>query len=593
MSVPTQIRRQQIVEQLRSAGFASVAALAELFDVSEVTIRSDLSALERDKTVVRTHGGAMLEPSRSEPAAFRERTQINADQKRRIAQYTAELIDDHESLLLDASTTAFFLAEQLDNHQGLTIFTNGIDVAMRLARCPAHRVFLTGGLLRRETGSLGSGFGIRLLDGLRVRKAVLSCTGLTPTFDLTDDDLFEVEMKRAMVHAADRVLVVLDSSKFEHHGLATFASISHVSRLITDDGLSSTARERLSHAQVAFTICGPQAVNVYEAGTPNYRPRIAYANQDDRAPFAALVRHGLVQAAQQHNVDLLLLDNASDGATALANIDYIVHEQLDLLIEFNNDAAIGNVIMDRLRQAKIPVIALDIPLPGATFFGVDNYRAGRMAGRLLGQYVRQQWASQLDRLIMLELPISGPTPAARMQGQLDGLREVVDISDAALLRLDSKNNERDAYHAVSQIWADLQPAERIGICGINDETVLGALALFAERNDLARVAAVAFGAGPDALRELQHPGSRLVGAVASFPEHYGEALIALAQQIIKGQQVPPAVYTTHRYVLPDTTPISATDLGEAPLAATDYAAQLLSRRLPDTPRSLASSERVS
>src|SRR5260370_38275161 len=109
---------------------------------------------------------------------------------------------------------------------------------------------------------------------------------------------------------------------------------------------------------------------------------MGFATKDDSASYQALVQQGLVQAPTAANIELLLADNREDGPTALANAEYFVQEQLDLVVEFNTSVDYGNVIMDRLRSAKIPVIAIDIPMPVATFVGVDNYKARLMRGAL-------------------------------------------------------------------------------------------------------------------------------------------------------------------------------------------------------------------
>jgi len=95
------------------------------------------------------------------------------------------------------------------------------------------------------------------------------------------------------------------------------------------------------------------------------------------------------------------------------------------VIEYQIDEKAGNRIMDRFRQAGIPVIAVDIPMNGATFFGVDNYRAGHLAGVAQGEWIAAHWHGQVDRVIALVEPRAGTLPAARIQGQLDGLQSVV------------------------------------------------------------------------------------------------------------------------------------------------------------------------
>ncbi len=127
-------------------------------------------------------------------------------------------------------------------------------------------------------------------------------------------------------------------------------------------------------------------------------------------------------AAEAGNIELVFADNKLDGATALANAENFIAQGVDGVVEFQTDEAFGNVIMAKFRDQNIPVIAIDIPMPGATFFGADNYLAGQLAGAAAADWVNANWDGQVDAILMLELPQSGPVPAARMQGMLDSLQ---------------------------------------------------------------------------------------------------------------------------------------------------------------------------
>jgi ribose transport system substrate-binding protein len=280
---------------------------------------------------------------------------------------------------------------------------------------------------------------------------------------------------------------------------------------------------------------------------------------------------------------LLLTDNCEDGVTAVANVEYFIQEGVDLVAEFNLDARYSNVLMERLRAAGIPVIAIDIPMPGATFVGVDNYRAGLMAGNLLGQYVLQKWDGKVDKVLSLDLPLSGAVPAARMQGQLDALRELVSVVDDDIIHLDSKNSYDESRQVVTEVLPALKASERIAVLCINDEVALGAQTAFDEAGSSRRMITVSQGADLMGLKELQRAGSRVVGAVAFFPERYGEIIAETALQILGGKPVPPAICTHHVLVLPDET-IKTLDLSSLPyewITSADYvAAQVAVQRDP-------------
>lgn len=550
-----------------------MVSLGETLGVSEVTIRSDLSALEQDHKISRIHGGAVL-ANLPRSQNFQERAHINEDKKRWIARHAAELVEDFDSILLDASTTAYHMAEYLAPRQGLTVFTNGVEVAYRLAQNPTNKVVLTGGLLRLHTDSVGGQFGESLLSSVKVRKAFLSGTGWSSALDLMDDDLFEVQIKQAMVARAESVIALVDSTKFGKQGLASFANIKQIDRVITDDNIAESHLATLRQAGAQVMVCSSYSTRIFTLEDVPKSIRIGFANLNNEVAFAATVRQSMVRAAAENNIDLLLTDNREEGVTALANVEYFIQEGVDLVVEFNLDARYGNVLMERLRAAEIPVIAIDIPLPGATFVGVDNYKAGLMAGRLLGHYVVQQWDGKVDKVLSLDLPLSGAVPAARMQGQLDALREMVSIADDDIIHLDSKNSYEQSRQVVAELLPALKAARRIVVVSINDESALGAQTAFEEANSIQRMITVSLGADSVGRKELQRPGSRVIGAVAFFPEQYGDTVISAALQILGGKPTPPAIATRHVLVLPDET-ISTLDLTDLPfewIASADYVA---------------------
>ncbi len=546
----TDSRRRKILEILYAQGFCNVTALAKQLQVSEVTIRTDLGVLEEQNKISRIHGGAVPVAENVRSRNFEERIHINQNKKRWIARCAAEQVDNHDTIILDASTTAYFIADYLKNHQGLTVFTNGIEIAFKLAENPSNRVLLTGGVLRVETASLVGRFDDSILNGVRASKAFLSCTGWSSSLEAMEDDLFEAQLKKELVNAAEEVIIVADSTKFIKQGVTAFAPLNKISTIITDDSIELARLNRFQQVGTKVRVCGEKVTKLLDSGVNERRMRVGFANMDDTRPFPARVRQGLVQAATVNGIEFLMTDNHQDGPTALANIEYFLEQNVGLVVEFNSDVRYGNVIMERLRALEIPVVAIDIPLPGASFMGVDNYKSGLMGGRLTGLYVQQHWENRLDKVISLELPLAGPVPAARMQGQLDGLRELVPVADEDVISMDSKNTFEGAFDAVSQLIPALKTARHIGILAINDEATLGALAAFEKAGSSSeRVVAVSQGADAEARKDLLRPQTGLIGAVAFFPENYGNIILNMAASIVQGKQTPPAVYTNHLLVL--------------------------------------------
>ena len=229
-----------------------------------------------------------------------------------------------------------------------------------------------------------------------------------------------------MIAAANSVVALIDSSKFGKVNLMPFARADQVSHIFTDSDLSDKWISRVQQTRVVLTVC-------YENNTSDFAPHRrepALSHrlcQPHRARASSVdVRRGLERAAHEAgNIDLIIADNQLSGEVALEIADHFAAQNLDLVIEYQIDAQMGNRIMDYFRQADIPVIAVDIPMVGATFFGVDNYRAGYLAGAALGEWIKAHWDGHLDRLIVLEEPRAGALPGSRIQGMLEGVQSII------------------------------------------------------------------------------------------------------------------------------------------------------------------------
>jgi ribose transport system substrate-binding protein len=266
------------------------------------------------------------------------------------------------------------------------------------------------------------------------------------------------------------------------------------------------------------------------------------------------VREGIEQAAAEAgNIELVLADNKLDGATAMANADNFILQGVDGVIEFQTDEKFGNVMMDKFRAEGIPVIAIDIPMPGATFFGADNYRAGAMAGEAAAEWVKENWEGQVDAILVLELPQSGPIPAARMQGQLEGVQNNIPnpVPEDMVFFLDSKNTQDEAFKVVSDVLPKIPEAEHIVAVHINEGTALGTIAAFEAAGRGEQLITVSQGADPSGRVEMVKEGSRHIGSTGYFPEDYGSYLVPAIIDALECKPLPPAIYVDHQFINKD------------------------------------------
>lgn len=247
--LPTEVRRDRIRELVKERSFMRVIDLSEAFGVSTVTVRTDLEALEQGGAVKRIRGGAMLaEGLRERP--FEEVQVDAAPQKQAIARTAVDQLTSGMSVLLDVGTTTAAIATELAHRPDLvdiTVITNGLSIALKLEPAmPRLQVIVTGGTLRPLQHSLVPPLADTILSRVRADLAFIGCNGVDVEAGITNINLPEAELKRAMIAAASRVVVTADSSKLGRVHLGRVADLDQIDTLITDAERSSSALDALS-----------------------------------------------------------------------------------------------------------------------------------------------------------------------------------------------------------------------------------------------------------------------------------------------------------------------------------------------------------
>jgi ribose transport system substrate-binding protein len=547
-------RQQRIATLLRENPGIKVAELAAALSVSQGTIRNDLESMEEAGIIARVRGGAvLLDQGEILNPSFSARINVNASAKKRIARLASEMVEDGDSVLLDASTTVFAMVPHLKKLRDLTVITNGIPTGMALSQNPNHTIILIGGKIGPAGTSVVGSLGEKLLEDIHVKTAFVSCSGFSIEAGLTEIDINEVEIKRKMIRCAEKVVTLVDSSKFGKIDLIPFASINQLSHLFTDNRVSSEFINQLRTGCVSITVCGEDTASSYSPCQENGNYKIGFAALSEEVPFAVEVRRSVERAAQEAgNIDLILADNQLNAETALRVADWIVEKGVDLFIEYQICEKTNSIIMSKLSQASIPAIAVDIPMVGATFFGVDNYRAGFLAGSALAKHVQLEWQGVVDGLVILIEPRAGTVPAARIQGQLDAFQELIGhIPASDILYLNSGNTIAISQEQMAQALQGMPDKRRLAVICFNDDAAIGVQRAAVELGRHKDVLIVGQGAGREIRKEMSLPGSRIIGATAYWPEKYGPKLLAVAVKLLKGDPVPPAIYNQPVFISRD------------------------------------------
>jgi ribose transport system substrate-binding protein len=281
------------------------------------------------------------------------------------------------------------------------------------------------------------------------------------------------------------------------------------------------------------------------------RYRIGYAAQGQDSSFAREVHSSLLRAAERERVDVTVVDNRYQAKIALKSAELLIKDGVDLVIEFQTDEAVAPAIAAKYHDANIPLIAIDIPHPGATYFGANNYEAGLLAGRYLARWARQRWDGVVDEILLLGIARAGSLPAARLRGVIAGVREVLhEAAECPIVTIDADGQFKTALERVRR-HLRASKARRILVGAANDPSALGAARAFEEAGRTSHCAIAGQNAEPDARAELRQPRTPLVASIGYFPEKYGAGLIRLALDLLARRPVPPAVFVKHQIVTPE------------------------------------------
>ena len=274
--------------------------------------------------------------------------------------------------------------------------------------------------------------------------------------------------------------------------------------------------------------------------------RLGYAAQGTDYQFSKEISTGLQRAAQAEGIELINVDNRYSGKIAQRNADVLVREKVDLVIEFQTDEHVAPIVSAKYREANIPLIAIEIPHPGATYFGANNYEAGLIGGRYLGRWAKQQWQSNVDEIVLITLERAGSLPRMRLTGMLVGMRETCPhLENVEVTYVEGDGKMGETFEAMRR-HLRTSKAKRMIVGAINDPSALGALRAFQEAGRTSACAIMGQNASPEGRAELRQEGTRLIGSVAYFPEKYGSEIIGVALDILHRRPVPPAVFVKHQ-----------------------------------------------
>lgn len=283
------------------------------------------------------------------------------------------------------------------------------------------------------------------------------------------------------------------------------------------------------------------------------RLRFGYAAQSAEMPFSIAVAHSLTTAAAASGVELLILDNKYDPDVAIQNAEEFVAKQVDLVLEFQVEERVAPRIAHIFKRADIPLVAIDVPHPNSTYFGVDNFEVGLEAGSLLAQHAIRKWKGKVDWVLGVGFAEAGIFVQNRITGAFEGIRSrISDVPADHFIEIEGRGMRRPSQLAVAEFLHNHRKGQHILVAAATDTSALGVLEAARQSGRESDFAIVGQDCIPEAIEEMRSGKSALIGSISHDVESYGPRLIQLGIALLRGYTVPPYNYVRHQAVTPET-----------------------------------------
>lgn len=227
-------RRNAILEKLQAERRVVVSELSQIYKVSEETIRRDLEKLENDGFAIKSYGGAVINENANVDLPFNIRKKRNVISKQKIAEVISSRIKDGTSIMLDASSTAVYIAKALKERKNLTLITNSIEILIEMFDTPNVNVLSTGGAMREGSFALVGPQTDKMLNSYHVDIAIVSAKGFDLETGMTDTEELHANNKKTMLHAGREKVLAVDSSKFGKTAFTEIGTLEDISMVVTD-----------------------------------------------------------------------------------------------------------------------------------------------------------------------------------------------------------------------------------------------------------------------------------------------------------------------------------------------------------------------
>jgi ribose transport system substrate-binding protein len=290
-------------------------------------------------------------------------------------------------------------------------------------------------------------------------------------------------------------------------------------------------------------------------GQPGKGKKLGFANIFGTLPFCISVENNIIFQAKLAGFaesDMIIMDNQYDSVLGLKNADIMLSKRPHFFIEFQADAKVNNIVAQKFTAAGIPLLAIDVPIPGAPFMGVNNWKVATMGGNYMAKLIKEQWGGwdKVDMVVLLQMPAGGDVTMLRSEGFAAALVEQFGPeAENKIVRADGGMGQSEqAKAAMDDVLAAHPKAKRIALTSINEQTMAGAIAALQsagrwDSNDI-----IIITLGVDELGQSQIRKGESDAGIAFFPEHYGEYVVPAVCAMLEGQAVPPWIYVENEII---------------------------------------------
>ena len=283
------------------------------------------------------------------------------------------------------------------------------------------------------------------------------------------------------------------------------------------------------------------------------RLRFGFAAQSGEMPFSVAVAQSVTAAAAASGVELLMLDNRYDADTAIQNAEEFVEKRVDLVLEFQVEEHVAPRVAHIFKKADIPLVAIDVPHPNATYFGVDNFEVGFEAGSLLVQHALRKWKGKVDWVVGIGFSEAGSFVQSRITGAFEGVRSrLTEIPASRFVQFEGRGMRQPSQAAVTEFLRSQPKGQHILVAAATDSSALGVLDAVRAAGREDDFAIAGQDCIPEVMEEMRKGQGAIIGSVSHEAETYGPRLIQLGIALLRGYTVPPYNYVRHKVVTPES-----------------------------------------